>query len=129
MRIIVCGVIEYDDLVLIGKKIEGEHPAGLGGVWHLPGGKARVCENLADALKREIKEETNLDVDIRSQLGYFDHSTARLYFYRCVAKTKDAKPSDDLEKIRWVKRKEVLSNIDDIFKDMMSAEVKDYLSG
>lgn len=40
--------------------------------WELPGGQIELYESLYDALKREVKEETGLDVtSIKGENGYF----------------------------------------------------------
>lgn len=36
------------------------------GLWSIPGGKLEAGESLADACKREIKEETGLDTEIKN---------------------------------------------------------------
>ena len=38
------------------------------GQWALPGGAVEVCESLSDACKREVKEETNLQCELISNL-------------------------------------------------------------
>lgn len=38
------------------------------GTWHLPGGFAEVEETVEDAVKREVKEELNIDVEVTSYL-------------------------------------------------------------
>jgi 8-oxo-dGTP pyrophosphatase MutT (NUDIX family) len=53
---IVCGVIEYKRRILIGKQVEGEHPADLGGKWHFPSGRVEEGESVEAALRREVRE-------------------------------------------------------------------------
>ena len=62
MLTVVWGLIFHGKEILIGKKREGPHPYGLGGKWHVIGGKVEGSENEEEALKREIKEETGLNV-------------------------------------------------------------------
>lgn len=52
------GVIEHEGKILLVKNWLGT------GNWSLPGGGAKKGEDTADTLKRELHEETGLDVDI-----------------------------------------------------------------
>jgi len=58
----VKGVILKDDRILVIKRSEREDC--FANLWDIPGGKIEFGERLDDALKREIKEETSLDVDV-----------------------------------------------------------------
>ncbi|MDP3997802.1 MAG: NUDIX hydrolase [bacterium] len=70
----VHALIFDDDKFLLIKQIinmdEGELI-----FWDVPGGKVQHSESPYDALHREVKEETNLDVEIQAPLGMW-------YFYR-----------------------------------------------
>ena len=55
-------------------------------MWELPGGKVEPGENFVDALVREIKEETNLDVEVGDfgeavQNDYSHKRTVQLIMY------------------------------------------------
>jgi 8-oxo-dGTP diphosphatase len=55
-------------------------------MWELPGGKVEKGEHFADALVREIKEETNLDVEVGDfceavQNDYAHKRTVQLMMY------------------------------------------------
>ena len=81
-------------------------------MWELPGGKVEKGEFFADALVREIKEETNLDVNVGDfaeaiQNDYMHKRTVQVMMYLCDVKG-EVKISDehtdwmwaDLEKIK-----------------------------
>ena len=81
-------------------------------MWELPGGKVEKGEFFADALVREIKEETNLDVKVGDfaeavQNDYMHKRTVQVMMYLCDVKG-EVKISDehtdwmwaDLEKIK-----------------------------
>ncbi|WP_407423161.1 NUDIX domain-containing protein [Methanobrevibacter sp.] len=81
----VRGIIKNDnDEILIVKR----HPKSRTDpeMWELPGGKVESGEFFADALVREIKEETNLDVKVGSfceaiQNDYAHKRTVQIMMY------------------------------------------------
>src|ERR1700676_4681336 len=55
-----------------------DQDAGAGRPWSLPGGKLEEGETLAEALVREMKEETGLDVEPGRLLYVCDHLAAQV---------------------------------------------------
>lgn len=43
------------------------------GYWSKPGGSVEFGEKITDAIKREIKEEIGVDIELTQFLGYNDH--------------------------------------------------------
>lgn len=87
-------------------------------LWGIPGGKIRYGESSADALRREIKEETNLGIeDIRFVLAqdcvhsaefYRDaHFILLNYTCRCAGDTR-VTLNDEAQAFRWVGPDEAL---------------------
>lgn len=71
----------------------------------LPGGKVESGEEFADALVREIKEETNLDVEIGDfaeaiQNNYSHKRTVQIMMYLCEVKG-EIKISDEHTEWMW----------------------------
>ncbi len=64
----VGAVIVQDGRVLIIKRAHEPRQ----GEWSLPGGRVELGETLVDATRREIKEETGLDVDVGALIELFD---------------------------------------------------------
>ncbi len=70
-KIVVGAVVEYKGKVLLLKRVESEF---YGGIHELPSGNVEEGETLFDTLIREIKEETNLEVEkIKGYIDYFDY--------------------------------------------------------
>ncbi len=62
-RTVVKALITYRGEVLIGKKEEEDgHP--ISGEWHLLGGHLEHGEQVEEAIEREVKEETGLEVEV-----------------------------------------------------------------
>jgi 8-oxo-dGTP diphosphatase len=71
-RLVVGAVVQHDNKVLLLKRPEDDF---MGGIFELPSGKVED-ESLDEALRREVKEETGLDVwSIRDYLGRFDYTS------------------------------------------------------
>ncbi len=78
-KVIVAGLVKKDGRVLLVKEIlESKLP-----YWIVPGGKVEFGESLVDAVKREIKEETNLDVEVLRLLDFKEHVNLK-YDYHTV---------------------------------------------
>jgi A/G-specific adenine glycosylase len=69
--IVSSAIIQRDELVFIAQR----PPHGLlGGLWEFPGGKVEPGEDLVSALKREIREELGIDIEVRSAYGVYQHA-------------------------------------------------------
>jgi 8-oxo-dGTP diphosphatase len=74
-KLIVGAVISDGNDVLLLKRPQDDF---MGGIYELPSGNVEPGETLDTALRREVKEETGLDVEtITSYLGSFDYTSAR----------------------------------------------------
>jgi ADP-ribose pyrophosphatase YjhB (NUDIX family) len=74
------GILFHDNKILL---LKNEHKE-----WDLPGGKLDKKETLENCLKREIKEETNLDVGIQKLIGATINNVVQkievvILFYLC----------------------------------------------
>ena len=100
----VRGIIKNDsDEILIVKR----HPKSRTDpeMWELPGGKVEKGEHFADALVREIKEETNLDVNVGDfceavQNDYSHKRTVQLMMYLSDVKGS-VEISDEHTEFMW----------------------------
>ena len=81
---VVAAVISDGDRFLVTRRQKGVH---LEGYWEFPGGKIDPDETHAAALRREIREELDTDVDVGELLLTTTHTypekTVTLFFYSC----------------------------------------------
>ena len=73
MKISVAGIVVKESLVFIARRLNIGQMAGR---WEFPGGKVENDEDPKEALKREYKEEFNVDVSVGRQIaeGFFTHN-------------------------------------------------------
>lgn len=72
-KVVVGAVILRDNKALLVRRTVKEF---MGGLVELPSGGVDSGENILDALVREVKEETNLDVEnIQAYIGSFDYAS------------------------------------------------------
>jgi 8-oxo-dGTP diphosphatase len=106
--VVVAAVIERDDHFFLTRRHAGVH---LEAMWEFPGGKVDAGETHAAALRREIREELDADVDVQALVFEITHEypdrAVALYFYRCSLR---GEPRPLLgQEMRWVPRGELAS--------------------
>lgn len=85
VKTIGCGIVRDEQgRLLISRRKADQH---LGGFWEFPGGKLKADETIEEAVRRELKEELNIDVSVgkclhTKEFSYPDR-TVRLSFYLC----------------------------------------------
>lgn len=102
----VVGIIRKDDKILIQKRPSSGLLADL---WEFPGGKRPPEETLIEALKREIKEETGMDVIAANYLITVDHAytdyKVKLHAFECTV--SDDSDNAKNNKSKWINLKEM----------------------
>lgn len=104
---VVCAIIEKDGYFLIAQRPPG-HP--LEKKWEFPGGKVAIAELPEQAIKREIFEELNAVVEVKSALTpiihAYDHVSLTLIPFRCFVIEGSPQPLEH-SCIAWVNRETV----------------------
>jgi len=89
----------------------------LKGYWSLPGGLVETGELIEDAVKREVREETGLDVEPAYRFDIFERIMRDpdgrpeyhyvLVDYVCTVTGGEMRPADDVSRVEWVPREKL----------------------
>jgi mutator protein MutT len=105
---IVAAIIRHDDLILITKRPDNVHLAGL---WEFPGGKVESGESLEAALHREIREELGVEITVDREYFSVAHEypdkSVHLHFFDCTILRGEPQPLEVAD-LRWVKTAELV---------------------
>jgi 8-oxo-dGTP diphosphatase len=121
-EVCVGGVVVHDGRLLLVRRGRG---AGVG-LWSVPGGRVEWGEALADAVVREVAEETGLAVVPAAWLGWVERIDEAHHFviHDVLAHLADgsqpdeARAGDDASAVRWVGLEE-LDGVDDLVPGLL----------
>lgn len=78
------------------------------GLWLLPGGMAELGESAQQAARREVAEETGLDVSITGLLGVADQLPVVLFFFAGNIEGGELEPrTDEIADFGWFTPSEI----------------------
>lgn len=121
-RVVVGVIINSDKIAVIKRKIQ---QANL--VWAFPGGMVEDGETEEAALRREIKTEIGLDVEVKGRITERTHpdTFVNISYFRCLPKTFTIKIGEleEIEAAEWVPAKEALGK----FTSNVAPEIRDLL--
>ncbi len=106
----VSAIIPHEDKILLIRR--GAPPGE--GYWALPGGAVEIGEYLIDAVKREVHEETGINIKPLKPLGIIevlvlDNKGYYKFHYvinvwECKPLSLDVKPSSDVLDAKWLEK-------------------------
>jgi 8-oxo-dGTP diphosphatase len=105
---VTCAIIENNGKILCALRSE---KMKLPLKWEFPGGKIEANESLEACLKREIREELGIEIDILEQLPSFKHSysanfSIELLPFRCNLLSHEIHLAEH-KQIKWLSLEEL----------------------
>lgn len=118
----VAGVILSEDAsrVLLVKRRDN-------GRWEPPGGVLELDETIQDGLRREVREETGVEVEVGPLTGVYKNMTRGIValVYRCRSTTEPDVQTDEASEVRW----QPVSDVHDLMLAAYAIRVMDALPG
>jgi 8-oxo-dGTP diphosphatase len=99
---VVAAVVEKNGRYLITQR---RPTAVLPLLWEFPGGRVEDNEGDAEALRREIRERLDVDVDVGTMISFISHPyekyTVDLYLYECKLQSERLE-AKGVNAFRWI---------------------------
>lgn len=125
----VAGIVVRDDgRVLVIKRDDNGH-------WEAPGGVLELDESFEAGVRREVLEETGLEVTVERLTGVYKNLTHGIValVYRCRPLGGEPRATEEAREIRWMTEEEVQSamvpafgvRVLDAFKESLQSRAHD----
>ena len=101
-----CGIMyNKHNKILMGLRPMSKNS---GGYWEFPGGKKETNENIVDCLKREWREELNLEIDVKKHIISYEQNEKYLcmFFVGSILDEENVKLNVH-EEIRFMNKKDI----------------------
>lgn len=104
---VAAGLVFRNGLLLISQRRPNDH---LGGLWEFPGGKRESSETFEDCLRRELREELGIDVEVGDLIESLTHDypekSVHLKFFRCELLKNEPRPIFCHDLV-WIKQEQL----------------------
>ena len=126
IMVAVGAVITDDDNRVLLVKHKPERQGFWQGKWICPGGKLEVGEPIEEGIKREVREETNLEIKLTTPLVPFErivgtngNTELHVIYIDYVAEkdSGDLKPDSDVGEAEWIPRSDISKIWDELHED------------
>lgn len=100
MHTSVRGIVNYNDKIVLIHRIKTKDDGTVRDYYVTPGGKIEENESHEEALRREIKEELGIEIEIKGlclKLDDRDYNDSFQYFYNCNYKAGELGTGDGPE--------------------------------
>ena len=106
----VAAAVVRDDRVLVVRRRDNGH-------WEPPGGVLEPDEAILDGLRREVHEETGLDVEAETLTGVYKNLPRGIValVFRCRSVPGRLRLNDEVTDFRWATRGEVTELLDEAY--------------
>ena len=110
-------IIKDGKVLLIKRRPNDPHKPG---AWDIPGGRLELGEDPFDGLKREVKEEINLEVEIIMPISvnHFvrdDGQKITLTIFLCKILNREIKLSEEHSEYQWVALEDAPKQVSNFF--------------
>ena len=106
-KIGVAAIADAQGNILIDRR---KQEGLLGGLWEFPGGKIEPGESVEDCIKREIKEELGIEIEVGDRLITLDHAYTHfkvtLNVFNCTHLSGEPQPIE-CDEVKWVTLDEI----------------------
>ena len=96
------------------------------GRWEPPGGVLELDETIEDGLRREIKEETGIDITVQALIGVYKNMSRGIIalVFRCAALTEPLTSTPEAAAVAWVP----VTGVEDLMDSAYSVRVMDAIT-
>jgi mutator protein MutT len=107
VSVVIAGILRRNGHILLSRRPQDVH---LPGLWEFPGGKLEPGESHAEALRREIREELGIEIEVFGEVfttvHHYPEKSVELHFYECAIVRGEPR-AIEVADFRWVKPSEL----------------------
>ncbi|GAB3959378.1 NUDIX domain-containing protein [Actinoallomurus acanthiterrae] len=103
-------VVDRDGKALLIRRRDNAH-------WEPPGGVLELEESIEDGVRREVKEETGLEIEPVALTGVYKNMVRGIValVFRCTAVSGELATNDEVTAFQWATAEEVVRLADEAF--------------